>query len=142
MMSDQTSASAVERGVNEFFATFERAQQSATIEAVYGKPVTYGDRVILPIARATQIFGLGMGVGDSANTEGKHNTGLGGGGGGSAGARPIALAEITAEGVEIHPIVDENRALTVSLVFAAWAVLWTARTLIKIFQGALTRSDS
>ena len=141
-MSDQTSANAVERGVNEFFATFERAQSAATIEAVYGKPVMYGDRMILPIASATQVFGLGMGVGDSANAEGKHDTGLGGGGGGSAGARPIALAEIKADGVEIYPIVDENRALVAGLIFAAWAVLWTARTLIKIFQGALTRSDN
>ncbi len=135
-MSEQPSAGAVERGVNEFFATFERAQQGAAIETVYGKPVTYGDRVILPIASSTQLFGMGLGIGDSARAENQRNQGIGGGGGGSINARPIALAEIRADGVELHPIVDENRALAVSLLFAAWAVFWTARTLVKIFKGA------
>jgi hypothetical protein len=47
--------------------------------------------------------------------------------------RPIALAEISGEGVRVVSVVDENRALAAGLAFAAWAVFWTARTLIRIF---------
>jgi hypothetical protein len=49
-------------------------------------------------------------------------------------ARPVALAEIMPEGVDIHPVIDENRALTAGLLFAAWAVFWAARTLVKLFK--------
>lgn len=42
---------------------------------------------------------------------------------------------IDADGVKVHAVVDENRALAVGLAFAAWAVFWTARTLIKIFRA-------
>jgi hypothetical protein len=46
----------------------------------------------------------------------------------------VALAEIMPEGVDIHPIIDENRALIAGLLFAAWAVVWAARTLVKLFK--------
>ena len=133
-MSEQEPPSPVENSVNQLFATFERAQNSASIDNVYGKPIPYSDKVIIPIASVSQFFGVGMGVGVDENSAGQRDEGVGGGGSGKVGARPVALAEVSADGVVIHPIVDENRALIVSLAFAAWAVLWTARTLAKIFK--------
>ena len=133
-MSEQPPAnSLLEDSLNEFFATFERAQSSASIDNVYGQPITYGDSVVVPVASVSQFFGLGLGVGTDQRAAGQDG-GLGGGGTARVKARPIALAEIMPEGVDIHPIIDENRALTAGLLFAAWAVFWAARTLVKLFK--------
>jgi uncharacterized spore protein YtfJ len=135
-MSEVKPASAVEQGVNRFFATFEQAQQAVSIENVYGQPINSGETVVVPIASVAQAFGMGGGIGSGSEAEDKNNEGVGGGGAGIVRARPIAVAEIDDEGVRVHAVVDENRALAVSLAFAAWAVFWTARTLIKIFKSA------
>lgn len=123
----------VENSVNEFFATFERAQQSASIDNVYGQPITYGEAIIVPVASVSQFFGIGLGIGAERDADGPNN-GVGGGGTARTKARPIALAEIMPEGVDIHPIIDENRALIAGLLFAAWAIAWAARTLVKLFK--------
>ena len=133
-MSEQLSSSPlIEKTVNEFFATFERAQDSASLESVYGQPITYGDSVVVPVASVSQFFGVGLGVGSNQREE-RRDGGMGGGGLGRVKARPVALAEIMPEGVDVHPIIDENRALTAGLLFAAWAVFWAARTLVKLFK--------
>jgi uncharacterized spore protein YtfJ len=124
--------STVEQSINKFFAVFERADESASVNAVYGEPIEYADKIVLPIASITHSFGLGGGLG--ADTNSAEGVGTGGGGGGYVGAHPVALAEISADGVKVMPIVDENRALAAGLAFAAWAVYWTARTLMKIFK--------
>jgi uncharacterized spore protein YtfJ len=131
-MSEASLTSAVAQGVNRFFGTFEHAQKTIAIENVYGQPINSGETVVVPIASVAQTFGLGGGIG--SGTEDSSNEGAGGGGGGMVRARPIAVAEIDADGVKVHAVVDENRALAVSLAFAAWAVFWTARTLIKILK--------
>ena len=123
----------IETTVDEFFATFERAQSSASIDNVYGQPITYGDSVIVPVASVSQFFGIGLGVGADQRVEGS-NGGVGGGGTARTKARPVALAELMPEGVDVHPVIDENRALTAGLLFAAWAVFWAARTLVKLFK--------
>jgi uncharacterized spore protein YtfJ len=133
-MSEQSPTNPIiENTVNEFFATFERAQRSASIDNVYGQPITYGDSIIVPIASVSQFFGLGMGVGADQNVAGP-NGGMGGGGTARTKARPVALAEIMPEGVDVHPVIDENRALTAGLLFAAWAMFLAARTLVKLFK--------
>ena len=134
-MSEATSTSAVEQGVNRFFGTFDQAQRAIAIENVYGQPIASGETVVVPIASVSQVFGLGGGIGSDNQAE-QRDEGVGGGSGGVVRARPIAVAEIDADGVKVHAVVDENRALAVSLAFAAWAVFWTARTLIKIFKPA------
>lgn len=133
-MSEQLPANPiVETSVNEFFATFERAQNSASLDNVYGLPITYGDSIIVPVASVSQFFGIGLGVGADQSVAGP-NGGMGGGGTARTKARPVALAEIMPEGVDIHPIIDENRALTAGLLFAAWAMFLAARTLVKLFK--------
>ena len=133
-MSEQLPANTlIETAVDEFFATFERAQNSASIDNVYGQPITYGDSVIVPVASVSQFFGVGLGVGTNQSGD-KPNGGIGGGGTARTKARPVALVEIMPDGVDIHPVIDENRALTAGLLFAAWAVFWAARTLVKLFK--------
>jgi uncharacterized spore protein YtfJ len=133
MSEQQPTIPLISQTVDEFFATFERAQDSASIENVYGAPMTYGDSAIIPVASVSQFFGIGLGVGTNQHAE-KQDGGMGGGGMGRVKARPVALAEIMPEGVDIHPIIDENRALTAGLLFAAWSVFWAARTLVKLFK--------
>jgi uncharacterized spore protein YtfJ len=133
-MSEQPPANTlIENAVDEFFATFERAQSSASIDNVYGQPVPYGDSVIVTVATVSQFFGVGLGVGTDQGGA-KPNGGMGGGGTARTKARPVALVEIMPDGVDIHPVIDENRALTAGLLFAAWAVFWAARTLVKLFK--------
>jgi uncharacterized spore protein YtfJ len=133
MSEQQPTIPLISQTVDEFFATFERAQDSASIENVYGAPMTYGDSAIIPVASVSQFFGIGLGVGTNQHAE-KQDGGMGGGGMGRVKARPVALAEIMPEGVDIHPIIDENRALTAGLLFAAWSVFVAARTLVKLFK--------
>lgn len=133
-MSEQQTTRPVGQAVNQFFATFERAQSKAVVQSVYGEPIPYGSSIIVPVASVSQLFGVGLGVGSGPDAESQAGEGVGGGGSGRVTARPVAMAEITTEGVDIHPIIDENRALVASLLFAAWAVFWATRTLIKLFK--------
>jgi uncharacterized spore protein YtfJ len=138
-MSELSHPTVVEQGVNHFFATFERAQNSAGIQNVYGQPVTYGESVVIPVASVSQMFGLGLGIGSSGSeadeaAQAVAQAGIGGGGTGRVTARPVAMAEITPDGLDIHPVIDENRAVVAGVLFAAWAVFWAARTLIKLFK--------
>jgi uncharacterized spore protein YtfJ len=133
-MSEQPPAdSLIEKSMQEFFATFERAQSSASIDRVYGQPIMYGESIIVPVASVSQLVGIGLGVGSDQNSA-DPGGGIGGGGMARGKARPVALAEIMPEGVAVHPIIDENRALAAGLLFAAWAVFWATRTLIKLFK--------
>jgi len=133
-MSEEQPARPVEQTVNQFFATFERAQNRAAVTSVYGEPIPYGSAIVIPVASVSQLFGVGLGIGSDLNAEGQADEGLGGGGSGRVTARPVAMAEITEDGVDVHPIIDENRALVASLLFAAWTVFWATRTLIKLFK--------
>ncbi len=133
-MSEQVADNTlIENSMTEFFATFERAQSTASIDNVYGQPIAYGDSVIVPVASVSQFFGIGLGVGSGSAAD-TPDGGLGGGGTARTKARPVALAEIMPEGVDVHPVIDENRALAAGLLFAAWAVFWAARTLVKLFK--------
>ena len=133
-MSEEQPTGPVAQAVNHFFATFERAQNKAVVSSVYGEPIPYGSAIVIPVASVSQMFGVGLGVGAGPDAESAAGEGAGGGGTGRVTARPVAMAEITADGVDIHPIIDENRALVASLLFAAWAVFWATRTLIKLFK--------
>ncbi len=133
-MLEQPASHTVESSVNQFFGTFERAQTAASIGNVYGPPLTHGDSLVVPVGSVSQLFAMGMGVGSDMQPDGQQDEGLGGGGWGRVAARPVAMAEITPDGVDVHPVIDENRALVASLAFAAWAVFWTARTLVKLFK--------
>ena len=133
-MSEEQPTRPVAQAVNQFFATFERAQNKAVVTSVYGEPIPYGSAIVIPVASVSQMFGVGLGVGSDSDAEGQPDEGVGGGGSGRVTARPVAMAEITAEGVDVHPIIDENRALVASLLFAGWTVFWATRTLIKLFK--------
>ena len=66
-------------------------------------------------------FGFGAGSDGDDPTSG----GGGGGGGGSAQARPVAVIEVTSEGVSVRPVLDFTKiGITALLSFvAAWRLI-------------------
>jgi uncharacterized spore protein YtfJ len=69
-------------GFDDFDSLIERLQRTATVETVYGDPISTGDRTVVPVA--TVGYGFGGGGGDEGS-------GLGGG----ASASPVGVLEIT-----------------------------------------------
>jgi uncharacterized spore protein YtfJ len=68
----------------------------------YGKPVTVGERKVIPVASVRATGGMGFGSG-SAEQEGS-----GGGGGGWIEARPIGFVEIGPDGARFERIADPD----------------------------------
>ena len=124
MMADES-----QDHVDQLFFRLDELQKNAHVNAVFGPPVTTGDKTIIPIASVTYGFGLGFG---EETEEGESDSGAGGGGG--AIAKPVGLAEITPERTQIEPIVNEQAVVMGGLALAAWAVFWITRAVIKIVR--------
>ena len=86
-------------GLNTIQATMDKFLRAASVEAVYGTPVSQGETVVIPAAEVLSIAGFGLGAG----------SGTGGGGGGHVLARPVAAIVISPTGVRIEPIVDVTK---------------------------------
>jgi uncharacterized spore protein YtfJ len=80
--------------------------EHATVDRVYGEPITADGRVVVPVARVRYGFGLGAGTGGQPTTEGSiagtsegdgEETGTGAGGGGGMTASPVGVIEITGD---------------------------------------------
>jgi uncharacterized spore protein YtfJ len=79
----------------------DRLQTGASVRQVYGDPVAFAGRTVLPIARLRYGFGAGGGMGESA----KPGSGRGGGGAGIS-VRPVGALEITEAGTRFIPFID------------------------------------
>jgi uncharacterized spore protein YtfJ len=128
--------------------TIADLRDRATANAVFGAPVTVEGRTVIPVAKIGYAFGLAGGhvgiseqkttdtLADEATSEDmatgkgdtKGSTGLGG-----VSARPMAIIEVTSEGVRVEPIVDEQKLSLVGAMLAGWFIFWLTRALIKIF---------
>ncbi len=97
---------------------FDVAQASA----VFSKPVTTEDCLVINAAEISVGMGIGYGIGGSetpvesadeteAADQEEEAAGIGGGGGGGGGAsgRPVAVISISADGVRVEPIVDVTK---------------------------------
>ncbi len=100
---------------------------AASNEAVYSRPITHGDYMVITASEVTAGggFGLGSGYGSGPNqekeeeekTEGEQKgkeqfvggVGSGGGGGGGSAGRPVAVVVIGPQGVSIEPIFDRTK---------------------------------
>lgn len=107
----------------KFFQTIgERIQAQAGIQKVYGEPIETHGKTIIPIAKVT--FGYGIGIGNLSNPseETLNNInpeamrGGGAGGGGGASITPVGVMEITSERTKFIPVDDWK---TKSAVFMA-----------------------
>ncbi len=94
----------------KFFQTIgERIQAQAGIQKVYGEPIEAQGKTIIPVAKVT--FGYGVGVGNLAtdennqvNPEAMRSGGAGGGGG--AVITPVGVMEITNANTRFIPVDD------------------------------------
>jgi len=111
-------------------------QQKASVDAVFGEPVTAEGRTVIPVAEVAYGLGAGLGV---AGEEGAPS---GGGSGGGIRARPLGVVEITADGVRVQPVVDEQKITLAAVLLTAWIVAWIAGTLALIFGRGKDQQES
>ncbi len=112
--------------------TMQELLATADVTAVFGDPVTVGDRTIITAAEVACGFGFGIGSGEGP-TQGstEKSGGSGGGGGGGARSRPIATIVIEPEGVRVEPIVDVTQIGMAALMAGTFAMFWCARLMHK-----------
>ena len=141
--------------MDEIKAVLEKigsVSDEVNVDAVFGKPETFGDRVLIPVAEIAYGFGMGAGFGPSGGNEAEEaeataesgkdeaeaeDDGMAGGGGGGAGAkaRPIAYIEVGPDGTKVEPIVDEQKIAFAGILLGAWAVGWAGVVLKTLFRS-------
>ncbi len=120
--------------IDELFVRLEDMQANAGVDAVFGQPVTVGDKVIIPIASVSYGFGMGFGEATSQEVE-ESNGGVGGGEGAGMSARPLGVVEITPERIHIEPIVNEQALTLAGMLLGAWSIFWVSAAMIRIMSG-------
>lgn len=98
-------------------------ETGAAVEAVFGQPQTFGDRMIIPVARVMGGFGGGFGpttqraAREMADAPAKQTAAPGSatpfslGGGAGMRIEPVAVLVIDARRVKILPVVDANKMI-------------------------------
>ena len=121
--------------LEEIFEAIEDLRDKADANAVYGEPVTVGDKTIIPIADIKYGFGFGFGAGPTERDEQDDDEPAGHGGGvmGGVAARPVAALEITDDGVMVRPVEDGGKIALAGMLTGAWAIFWLAKIFIAIF---------
>jgi uncharacterized spore protein YtfJ len=121
--------------LEDVFAAIDDMREKASASAVFGEPVEVGERTIIPVADIKYGFGLGYGEGPPSSEEEEEPAaaGQGGGAGGGVAARPVAVLEISDEGVLVKPVMDEGRIALAGIFTGIWFIFWTALTLRAIF---------
>jgi len=127
-MTEQTSGrfTVPIQGPEDAAALVARLSDAAQPSAVFGEPVTSGDRTVITACEVTMGLGFGYGMGSAGGKlsgeeggEGEKGPPMpavsgGGGGGGNATARPVAVIHVGPEGVDVEPVVDVTK---ISLAF-------------------------
>jgi uncharacterized spore protein YtfJ len=88
--------------------TVDQYLSTASVNAVFSKPVRQGDTVVITAAEVACGFGFGVGEGMGQDGQSKGG-GSGGGGGGQIFSRPVAVVVCTPQGVSIQPIMDRTK---------------------------------
>ncbi|MFC6973530.1 spore germination protein GerW family protein [Halomicroarcula sp. GCM10025709] len=89
----------------------DELSESASVQRVFGDPITTEGKTIVPVARVAYGFGSGFGSG-GAEDEGEFDgeTGQGGGGGGGMSVTPVGALEVTPDGTRFVRVGDWKRA--------------------------------
>ncbi len=112
--------------LEELMKRFGKIQESAGARTVFGEPVHVDGRTIIPVASVRYMYGFGMGQGSDKEQKA---TGGGGGGGGGVTVRPVAVLEVTSQGMGFKPVVDATRLALAGMALAAWSVFWITLTI-------------
>lgn len=130
---------------DELVRTIGGMPQELGATACFGTPVEREGHTLIPVARVSFGYGLGFGGGSGSKLSpsgngsamgevGEGGEGGGGGGGGGGQASPVAVIDITRDGVTIEPVHDETRVSLAVFTMAAWIafwLFWTVRTLAR-----------
>ena len=121
--------------LEDVFAAIDETREKASASAVFGDPVEVGERTIIPVADIKYGFGLGYGEGPASSEEKEEPAGAGQGGGAGSGvaARPVAVLDISDDGIIVKPVMDEGRIALAGIFTGIWFIFWTALTLRAIF---------
>jgi uncharacterized spore protein YtfJ len=92
----------------------------------YGKPISVGQRTIVPVASVRTLGGFGYGK----NRGEESGDGSGGGGGGTLEAHPVGFIEITPEGTRYQAITDSRLSLA-AIAGGALAAIVAARSFAR-----------
>jgi uncharacterized spore protein YtfJ len=76
--------------LNTVQTTLDKFLTAASVEAVYGPPLSQGENVVIPAAEVLSVVGFGLGAGGGQGSADAENTGSGGGAGGGGGGRVLA----------------------------------------------------
>lgn len=105
--------------IQEIFKSLpEKLHNAASVNMVYGEPVTAEGKTVIPVARVRYGFGGGFGEGKGVSpqgTDGHEPEGMGGGGGGGVEVTPVGMIEITPG--ETRYISFEERPKIIRAVF-------------------------
>lgn len=118
--------------LQRLFDLVESLRRRANVNAAFGRPQTVEGRTLIPVAEVAYGFGMGFGTAAGAE-EAEEGEGSGGGGGAGVRSRPLAVVEVTSEGVRVEPVVDEGRIALAGVLLAGWSVFWITRALARIF---------
>jgi uncharacterized spore protein YtfJ len=130
---DVEEISDVEQAMEVVDTTLDRFLDAASVDMVYGEPIQYGDKLIIPSAELVAALGFGVGAGsfirrkDQQGEEEKPedesekpgNVG-GGGGGGRVFSRPVAVIVASPDGVVVKPVVDTTKIALTALTAAGF----------------------
>jgi uncharacterized spore protein YtfJ len=106
---------------------------NAAVETVFGDPMEFRGRTIIPIASVRYGFGMGMGRRRRKGDVEPEPNQSGGGGGGGAIVTPLAVIEIGDGQTRITPIIDVTRLGLAAIALAAWSVFWWSR--VRTMEG-------
>jgi uncharacterized spore protein YtfJ len=92
--------------------------------AVFGAPVEYGDRTVIPVAHVVAGFGAGGGAGKESQEKDRGGGGLGGGGGFIV--HSLGVFELSGEGVHFRPCATRSN-FWIDVARLAWRALRLGR---------------
>jgi uncharacterized spore protein YtfJ len=99
---------------------FEKFTRQKDVSLIYGEPIEFENKKILPVAKVNYIVGGGGGysgeTGNSAVAQGE-------GGGGHISIRPLGVYEIDSKKVKFRPIIDLKFTLSLFAVFTL-GLIW------------------
>ncbi len=128
------------------------------VSMVFGEPRTLEGYTLIPVAEVSYGYGFGAGGGPQScdcdcecdctdeACECEHPAEHGacaceeaageafGGGGAGVKARPLAFIEVSAAGVNVKPIQDEQRIALAGIALSAWVIGWVGLVLRELFK--------
>lgn len=104
---------------------FDKFSRQQDVSLIYGEPISFKNKKVLPVAKINYIVGGGGGYSEES---GNSSAGQGEGGGGHISVKPLGVYEIDSEKVKFRPIIDFKFTLTLVAVFTLGLVWLLKKT--------------